>query len=248
MLPNNSQKYPLIEYNEFMSQHGKFIVIEGTDGSGKTEQFNRLVLRLPEGFTFKTIDFPQYEEQSSYFVREYLNGRYGALEDEGVGPRRASLFYALDRFDASEKKMKQWLSSGATIIANRYVGSNMGHQGGKILDEKKRKEFFQWLYDLEYGILGVPRPDLNIILHMPAEIAQELVDRKAARGYIGGKKRDLHEGNIEHLRHAEKVYLQIAELFPDDFKVIECAPNGNLLSLEEIHAKVWDVAKKTLDV
>lgn len=231
-----------------MSVPGKFIVIEGTDGSGKTEQFNRLVLRLPDGFSVKTIDFPRYDEPSSYFAREYLNGVYGALEDGELGARRASLFYALDRFDASEKKMKQWLSAGATLVANRYVGSNMGHQGGKILDEKKRKEFFRWLYDLEYGVLGVPKPDLNIILHMPAEIAQELVDRKAVRGYIGGKKRDLHEGNIEHLRHAEKVYLQIAELFPDDFKVIECAPNGNLLSLEEIHAKVWEIARKMLDL
>ena len=118
---------------------GKFIVIEGTDGSGKTEQFNRLVLRLPEGFAFKTLDFPQYDEPSSYFVREYLNGHYGALEDEAIGPRRASLFYALDRFDASEKKLKKWLADGTAVIANRYVGSNMGHQGGKIGDEKKTK-------------------------------------------------------------------------------------------------------------
>jgi dTMP kinase len=228
--------------------HGKFIVIEGTDGSGKTEQFNRLILRLPDGFEFKTADFPQYDEPSSYFVREYLNGKYGALEDEESGPRRASLFYALDRFDASEKKLKKWLADGAAVIANRYVGSNMGHQGGKIGDEKKRKDFFRWLYDLEYGIFGIPKPDLNIILHMPAEIAQELVDRKAAREYIGGRKRDLHEGNLEHLRHAEKVYLQIAELFPDDFQVIECAPDGDLLSIEEIHAKVWDIARKTLDL
>lgn len=225
---------------------GKFIVIEGTDGSGKTEQFNRLVLRLPEGFVFKTLDFPQYDEPSSYFVREYLNGNYGSLEDEEVGPRRASLFYALDRFDASEKKLKKWLADGPSIIANRYVGSNMGHQGGKVSDGKKRNDFFKWLYDLEYGICGIPRPDLNIILHMPAEIAQELVDKKAARGYVGGKKRDLHEGNLEHLRHAEKVYLEIAKLFPDDFTVVECAPEGTLLSIDAIHEKVWAIARKTL--
>jgi dTMP kinase len=229
-----------------MSARGKFIVIEGTDGSGKTEQFNRLLLRLPEGFAFKTLDFPQYDEPSSYFVREYLNGNYGALEDADVGPRRASLFYALDRFDASEKKLKRWLADGTTVIANRYVGSNMGHQGGKIGDEKKRKDFFKWLYELEYGICGIPRPDLNIILHMPAEIAQELVDRKTARDYIGGKKRDLHEENLEHLRHAEKIYLEMAKLFPDNFAVVECAPDGKLLSIEAIHEKVWTVARKTL--
>ena len=83
---------------------------------------------------------------------------------------------------------------------------------------------------------------------MPAEIAQELVDKKAARNYIGGKKRDLHEGNLEHLRHAEKIYLELAKLFPDDFTVVECAPGGKLLSIEEIHEKVWAVARKTLEL
>ncbi len=233
-------------YNDFIMPHGKFIVIEGTDGSGKTEQFNRLLLRLPEGFAFKTLDFPQYDEPSSYFAREYLNGNYGPLEDDEIGPRRASLFYALDRFDASEKRSKKWLAEGMSVIANRYVGSSMGHQGGKIKNEKKRKDFFKWLYDLEYGICGIPRPDLNIILHMPAEIAQELVDKKSAREYIGGKKRDLHEGNLEHLKHAEMVYLEMAKLFPDDFTVVECAPGGKLLSIEDIHEKVWSVARKTL--
>ena len=122
----------------------------------------------------------------------------------------------------------------------------MGHQGGKIGDAEKRKVFFKWLYDLEFGICGFPRPDLNIILHMPAEIAQKLVDKKAAREYIGGKKRDLHEGNLEHLRHAEKIYLEVAKLFPQNFTVVECAPEGKLLSIEAIHEKVWAVAQKTL--
>jgi len=227
---------------------GKFIVIEGTDGSGKTEQFNRLLLRLPEGFAFKTLDFPQYDEPSSYFVREYLNGNYGALEDEEIGPRLASMFYSLDRFDASEKKLKKWLTDGTTVIANRYVGSNMGHQGGKIGNEKKRKDFFDWLYNLEYTICGIPRPDLNIVLHMPAEIAQELVDKKSERNYIGGKKRDLHEANLEHLRHAENIYLEIAKLFPENFTVVECAPGGKLLSIEEIHEHVWAIARTTLGI
>jgi dTMP kinase len=229
-----------------MSARGKFIVIEGTDGSGKTEQWNRLLLRLPEGFPFQTIDFPQYDEPSSYFVREYLNGRYGALEDEVVGPRRASLFFALDRFDASEKKLKKWLEEGKTVVANRYVGSSMGHQGGKIMDKGKRMDFFRWLHELEYKICGIPKPDLNIILHVPAAIAQQLVDKKAERNYIGGKSRDLHEGNLAHLEHAEQVYLEMAKLFPDDFTVIECAPEGKLLSIEAIHEKVWAVAGKAM--
>ncbi len=225
---------------------GKFFVIEGTDGSGKTEQFNRLLPKLKEVFAVEKLDFPRYGEPSSYFVTEYLNGKYGTLKE--IGPEKASLFYALDRFDASEKKMKQWLAEGKTLLANRYVGSNMGHQGGKIDDKKKRQDFFRWLYDLEYGRLGIPKPDLNIILHVPAAIAQGFVDKKGDRAYIGGKKRDLHESDISHLERAERVYLEIAELFPKDFTVIECVENGTLLSLDDVGEKVWDAVCGALNI
>jgi len=229
-----------------MTSPGKFIVIEGTDGSGKTEQFRRLVLRLPQGFPFKTADFPQYDEPSSYFVTEYLNGRYGAAND--VSAKKASLFYALDRMDASLKKMDRWLASGQAIIGNRWVGSSMAHQGGKIENKKERIAFFKWLYELEFEICGVPKPDVSIVLHMPAAMAQELVDKKQSRNYISGKARDLHEGDLAHLEHAEKVYLEMAELFPDHFTVVECAPGGKLLSIPEVHEKVWEIARKTLGI
>ncbi len=224
---------------------GTLIVIEGTDGSGKTEQFKRLVSRLSERAEVMPIDFPRYDLPSSHFVTEYLNGAYGSNAD--VGPKKASLFYALDRYDASVKQLRKWLTEGKTVAANRYVGSNMGHQGGKIADDEERRKFFEWLYDLEYGILGIPKPDLNIILHMPARMAQELVSRKAKRDYIAGKTYDIHEADLAHLANAEKVYLQMAEWFPDDFTIVECAPGGKLLSIDEIHEKVWDKAQAVFE-
>ena len=88
---------------------GMFIVIEGTDGSGKGTQFNILKKRLEkEGYEVETFDFPQYDKDSSFFVKEYLNGKYGSAED--VGPFTGSLFYALDRYQASFK-IKQALKT-----------------------------------------------------------------------------------------------------------------------------------------
>ena len=107
-------------------EQGRFIVLEGTDGSGKTTQFKALVARLKkEGIAVKTVDFPQYGKESSYFVRQYLNGKYGGLKE--VGPYRASLFYALDRFDLSSET-RQALASGKIIVTDRYVDANAGHQ------------------------------------------------------------------------------------------------------------------------
>lgn len=222
-------------------KRGKFIVIEGTDGSGKTTQFEKLVLRVE--LPVALFDFPQYDKQSSFFVREYLAGHYGTAEE--VGPYKASLFYAIDRFDVAPMINKA-LNEGKTVFSNRYVGSNMGHQGAKIENKKERLKYFNWLYDLEYNIFGIPKPDLNIVLHVPAKIAQEFAIKQNKGGYAAGEKRDIHEGNLKHLEHAEKVYLEIAEIFPDNFQVVECVENRKLLSIDDIHEKVWKIAKKVI--
>lgn len=219
---------------------GKFIVIDGTDGSGKATQTQLLVEELKiNGYPVEMTDFPQYGTKSAGLIEEYLNGKYGQ-----VGPEAASIFYAIDRFDASFK-IRDWLKEGKIVISNRYVTANAGHQGGKIADNYDRLKFFKWLDNLEYNVFNIPRPDLNIILHLPAEMAQELVDKKSAdaRKYINGKKRDLHEADIKHLKNAEKVYLEISRLFPNT-KLVECVQAGKLLSPNEVHTKVWELVRR----
>lgn len=197
-----------------------------------------------EGFKIETIDFPQYEKPSSYFVREYLNGNYGTSKE--ISPYKASIFYALDRFSAG-KQISEWLKQGKVVISNRYVASNMGHQGAKIKRKGEKKKLFEWLDELEYDILGIPKPDLNIFLHMPAPIAQKLVDKKGAREYTKGVKRDIHEADLRHLRQAEQTYLYMVETFPKYFKIVECVKDGRILSWNEIHRGVWDMTKKILN-
>jgi len=223
---------------------GKFIVIDGTDGSGKATQLKLLADKLKEmGYEIETADFPQYGKKSAGLVEEYLNGNYGTAEE--VGPFRASIFYAVDRYDASFK-IREWLQAGKIVIANRYVTANMGHQGGKIMDEQERQKYFNWLYDLEYKIFAIPQPDTNIILHVSAEIGQKLVDQKGQREYVGGQKRDIHEADINHLKMAEKVYLQIANIFPN-FELIECVKDGAIMTREEIHEKVLKAVLNTIN-
>ncbi len=223
---------------------GKLIVIDGTDGSGKATQVKILADRLQaEGHKIFVADFPRYGESSAHFVEQYLNGHYGGLE--AVGPKKGSMFYALDRFAASFE-LQEKLDQGYIILSNRYVTASMGHQGAKITDGNERNEFFHWLHELEYEILGIPRPQVNIILHVPAEISQKLVDKKVTRAYIeNGAKRDLHEGNLDHLKAAEQVYLEIADKF-DDFTLIECVKDGTIMSREEIAQLVWDEIQKAI--
>ena len=220
-----------------------FIMIDGIDGSGKSVQSELLIERLKkEGRPVEIVSFPRYGNKSAGLVEEYLTGVYGTAEE--VGPYRASIFYAVDRYAAS-KSIKDWLKEGKVVVANRYVSSNMGHQGGKIKDREERKKFFAWNDDLEYNIFQIPRPDLNIILHVNAEIAQTLVKKKAERDYLKGGKHDIHEDDLNHLKNAEEAYLEMAKTFPNFF-LIECVENGQMLSIEAISEKVWELVKKYL--
>lgn len=215
---------------------GTFIIIEGTDGSGKGTQFGLLKERLErEGYDVATFDFPQYDQPSSYFVTRYLNGAYGGADD--VGPYTSSLFYALDRFEAAPK-IKEALDAGKVVISNRFTGSSMGHQGTKFDNPEERRGFFIWLDNLEFEMLHIPRPDMSFVLRVPADIAQGLVDKKAARSYTD-KKRDIHEADLSHLERAVNVYDDLCQLFPKDFTRIDCVRGNQLLDVPTVQELLW---------
>ena len=223
-------------------KQGKLIVIDGTDGSGKETQTKLIIKRLEqEKINVKMADFPQYGQKSCVLVEEYLNGKFGSAEE--VGPYKASLFFAYDRCAASPW-MKDWLNQGGIIISNRYVSSNMGHQAGKIKNSQERDKFLDWLDDLEFNKFRIPRPNLTILLYMPVEIGQQLVDKKGHRDYVGGKKRDIHENDKQHLIDAAEAYKHVSNRF--GWPVIECAPEGNLKSPAEINLELWNVVKKLI--
>lgn len=213
------------------TNRGAFIVIEGTDGSGKGTQFAKLAERLiDEGYDVATFDFPRYDEPSSYFVREYLNGNYGGAND--VGPYTSSLFYALDRFQAASQ-IQEAIDSGKVVLCNRYTGSSMAHQGTKFPNPEQRRGYFIWLDNLEFEMLKIPRPDRSVVLRVPAETAQQLVDQKETRSYTD-KKRDIHEADLGHLKLSVDVYDEMCQLFPKDFVRIDCTRENQLLDIDTI--------------
>lgn len=228
---------------ETLAKRGVFIVLEGTDGSGKTTQFKLLEGRLSAvGYDVAVFDFPRYSEPSSHFVKEYLNGAYGPASQ--INPYAASLFYALDRFEAS-KDIREALSEGKVVLSNRYVGSNMAHQGSKFLSEAEQRGFFLWADSMEYQLLGIPRPDINIYLRVPPDVSYRLVAQKATRDYTK-RTRDEHESDINHLKKSVATYDLMARLFPKDFRPIECTRQGRLQSVTAINDAVWGAIQPVL--
>jgi dTMP kinase len=213
----------------------RFIAIEGSDGTGKKTQLDLLVKYVRENLKKPVLelDFPRYGEASARYVERYLNGDYG----QDVAADLASMLYAFDRWRAKsdvDKFVKD--NPDGWIITNRYVASNLAHQGGKIADTAARKRFYDEQMDLEFNQFGILRPDINFVMLLPEEAAQQNVDKKAARAYTK-KKRDLHEADLNHLRHATAAYREICQLFPQEFTEVDCwdAKNQKMLSIDQIH-------------
>ena len=219
------------------SGRGRLIVIEGSDGSGKATQSRALVRRLrSQNVPVARIAFPGYRR--AFFGRmagEYLRGEFGA----GADPRLVSLLYAGDRWEA-KAKIARWLAEGRVVICDRYVDSNKAHQGARLRSAASRGKFLDWVDRLEYGVFGLPRPDFTIFLHVPRQLADRLIARKAPRAYLRGKRRDIHESDPRHLRDAERIYLQLASSrSARQGALIECTESGRLLSKSQVAERIW---------
>ena len=215
------------------------IVIEGTDGSGKATQANILKKKLEElGHKVTYFDFPQYDGFFGKLIGRYLNNEFG--DAVKLDPHLVSLMYASDRLSVKGNIIN---ANNDIIIANRYTTANLAHQGSKI-EQSKRKDFFNWLEELEYSQFGLPNPDLVIFLYVPSDYAQNLVDMKNKRDYTN-VKRDAHESDKNYLDKTANVYIELSK--KDNWHMINCVKDNKLLSIEEISEMVFDIIKINLN-
>lgn len=214
---------------------GRLIVLEGTDGSGKSTQFSLLCRRMEEaGRPFHRIVFPQYQEPSSALVRMYLGGEFGSRPDD-VNAYAASTFYAVDRYASYKKVWGADYEGGGLILSDRYTTSNAVHQTGK-LPEGEWEGFLRWLYDFEYGKLGLPAPDLVLYLDMPTDRAVEMLRRREGETHTTG---DIHEVDTSYLRRCREVALTAARVC--GWERVSCVDGtGAVRPPEEIHREIWD--------
>ena len=217
-----------------MPAGGKFIAFEGIDGSGTRTQLELLSKALRRrGEAHVCVSFPRYEGFFGRMVAQYLNGDFGKLSE--VDPHFSALLYAGDRLE-HRAELQRHLAAGKTVIADRYVGSNLAHQTARIAASEQKK-FLAWLEELEYGVYRLPRESLVIYLRVPAEKAQKLVGKKGTRKYTR-KRRDIQEANLKHLKAAARIYGLLARR--RNWKVVDCADKSGtgLLAPEEIHRRV----------
>ena len=219
-----------------MAARGKLIVIEGIDGSGKRTQLELLARAFEQrGLPYARISFPNYEGFFGQLVARFLNGDFGPLD--AVDPHFSALLYSGDRYE-SKPAMEATLAAGKNLLCDRYIGSNLAHQGARVTPQK-RAEFLEWLRNLEYKIYGLPAEDLVIYLRVPVAEADRLIGKRPKRRYTE-LRRDLQEADKRHLEGAAEVYEELG-LQPHWVR-IDCADaRGALRRPDQIHAEVLGV-------
>ena len=221
---------------------GKLIVIEGTDCSGKNTQSKILQDKLlNDNYKVIQLSFPMYDTPTGkiiggpYLGKESICHGWFLEGANNVDAKVASLYYAADRL-YNINTVKKYLEDDYIVILDRYVTSNMGHQAGKIKDKEERFKMFKWLEKLEYGLLELPKPDIQIFLHMPYQYSKDLQKNRT--------ELDEHEKSAENIINAETAYLEMAELF--GFIKIECVKDSKIRSIDDISKELYEKIKGEL--
>lgn len=247
MIGTFAEDYKISKKKEKMSK-GKLIVIDGSDGSGKATQAELLVRRLKkEKIKVKKIDFPQYSNNFfGQLIGECLAGKYGDFI--AIPPRIASVLYAADRFESSSQ-VREWLKAGYVVVADRYTSANQIHQGGKIVGARERTQFLSWLDKMEFGVFGIPRPDIIIYLHVPVLISQGLLKKRVQenkKNKTVKAKKDLAESNLKYLAESQASAISIVKK-SNNWQMVDCVKAGKILERGEIHELIYAKLNKLIN-
>ena len=222
---------------------GKLIVIEGTDSSGKETQTKKLYERLANEIEkVRKISFPNYESPACEPVKMYLAGDFGdsALN---VNPYPVSTMFAIDRYASYKMDWESFYNAGGIIVTDRYTTSNMVHQASKIESIDEKSKYLDWLEDLEYNKMSIPKPDLVIFLNMPTEMAVKLMEARKNK-ITGEEKKDIHEKDTSYLKKSYDNACDIAKKY--NWQEIKCVEDKRLKTIEEIGEEIYTLVKEIL--
>lgn len=212
------------------------IAIDGVDASGKQTHTQMLYDKLTScGKKVRKLSFPMYESPSSYMVKQYLGGEFGDKPSD-VNAYAAATLFAADRFATFKTDWGNDYNNGTLILSDRYIASNMLHQAGKIDSTAEKDKFLDWLYDLEYNIYKLPKPDVQIFLDMPVEYAQKLMAERANK-ITGERKKDIHERDVEYLKNSYDSAVYISEKY--GWTRIKCVKDGKIRTFEDINSEIF---------
>jgi dTMP kinase len=220
---------------------GKLIVIEGTDSSGKETQSKLLYqYLLNKGIPCRIVHFPNYDSPSSSLVKMYLAGEFGT-EADSVSPYVASIFYAGDRYASWKTDWMPFYEQGGVIIVDRYVMSNLIHQASKLNTTEEKNGFRDWLYDLEFQIFSLPKPDMTIFLHVDIDLTFALMEERLNK-ITSEEKKDIHEKNYNYMKRSYETACYFSK--EEKWEIVDCMLEGEMKPIDVIHGEIISLCDK----
>ena len=191
------------------------------------------------GYKAIRLTFPKYDSPTGKIVGGPYLGKKEISEcwfPEGavnLDPKVACLYYAADR-KYNESEIKKYLEDDYFVICDRYVSSNMAHQGSKITSDEDRFHMYEWIDKLEFWLLNLPKPDKTIFLHVPYTYALELKKNRESL--------DQHEISEEHLKNSEVAYIELSSMY--NWKHINCIKDNEIRTIEDINKEIIECLKE----
>jgi len=191
---------------------GKFITLEGPDGSGKST----IIKLLDEFLKDKGIDYIITREPGGTEIGEEIRHIILDNDNTNMGPETEALLLAAARAQHVHEKILPAIESGKHVFCDRFTLSSLAYQGvGRGLGIENVKSIN------DFGLRGV-YPDLILFFHVDAELTLE---RKT--GNLEGDRLEL-EGNLFHKKVYEG-YMKLLKLYPKNIEIIDASK-----SIEEV--------------
>ena len=222
-----------------------YLVIEGIDGAGKETQTRLLKEYLKSlGKKVVTQSFPNYGSDGWKPVQMYLDGKLSKTANE-VNAYQSSVLFAVDRF-CTMTQLNKTIDNDSVVVFDRYVSSNMLHQGGKIHNDAELEKFLKWLEEFEFEVMKIPRPYKIFFLSVPPEISMKLIaERKNLKSMT---EKDIQESDENHLKNAFETGTKISKMF--GWEVIDCVDHEKnyIRSKEDISKEIQAKVNALLNI
>lgn len=229
-------------------ERGKLLVIEGTDGAGKSSQ-TKLISEFykNQGLKVEQFHFPTYtHNEFGKVITHFLRGDFG--KSENVNPYFVANIYAMDRYLFLDD-LNKMLDENDIVVLDRYVFSNAAYQAAKFkINSHQAHDIINWIIEFEFGFLGLPEHDLCLFLNVPLEITGARLAKNRIgqdREYLDGNI-DIHEADLELQMRVHHTYVNIEKMtgyMIRNYEIVDCYDRNPEEIFESYKQKLIDLAK-----